>query len=121
MFAVSCRLFSLWEWAVGLECVLRGPRVRGRAPRFRETGSALGLCSEEAEWLSESLSGLESESHGVSCVCLFHENSELSRPGGTDMETWHCLKKMKIKIPGFQAYWVMKQKNNIGDPCHLYQ
>ena len=39
--------------------------MRGRAPRFRETGSALGLCSEEAEWLSESLSGLESESHGV--------------------------------------------------------
>ena len=37
--------------------------MSGRAPRFRETGSALGLFSEEAGLVSESLSVLESESY----------------------------------------------------------
>lgn len=40
----------------------------------------------------ESGSGLESDRHGVLCVGLCHETlSELSAPGGNDVEAWHCL------------------------------
>lgn len=73
MFSIMCRPFSPWEH-VGRVCVLRVGLGWGNShQRFRETGSASGLFSGDAD--VESISGLEST---VTEFCVFASTTKLS-------------------------------------------